>query len=266
MKKKKQTLLWELRHPQEKRCSYLFGTMHVKDEKAFHLLDLVKSKIDEVDALANEFHFADIQTQTDPTAMQLPEGETLQNLLRPKVYKKLEQLLVQQLQLPIAFFQQTLPLMVNNFLAERMLADEMPVSLDQSLYHYALEQEKQTLGIESYAEQLETLRKIPLDYQVKSLEGTVQHYGAYRKEIYRMMAAYQAGAIDKLYHASKKSLKGMRKLLLYNRNEVMAERIATYTTTQTMVCAIGAAHLWGKKGVLRLLKLQGVQVRPIPMR
>ena len=263
MKKKKQTLLWKIHHPTQPNPSYVFGTMHVKDEKAFHLVAQVKTKIDEVDALANEFHFADMQQNTNPAAMQLPPEQTLDQLLRPKIYARLEQLMQQKIGMPATYFNQMLPLIVNNLLAEHILSTEMPVSLDQALYDYAVEQEKHTLGIESYAEQMETLQKIPLSYQVKSLEWTIKNYGAYEKEILKMRRYYEESAIDKLYHSTRRSLKGMRKLLLYNRNEVMAKRIAQFSETQSLVCAIGAAHLWGKKGVLRLLKLEGLRVKPL---
>lgn len=262
MKKKKQSLLWKLKSPQTEDFSYLFGTMHVRDEKAFHLLDEVKSKIDETDGLANEFHFADIQEQLNPSAMRLPEGTSIGDLLKPKIYKKLDQLLQQQLGTPIATFEHFLPLLISNFLAENLLTKEMPISLDMSLYQYAKEKEKVTFGIETYAEQIETLQKIPLKFQVKALVGLVKNFGVYQKETLKLLTYYEQSAIDKLYKSSKKSLGGMRKILLYKRNRIMADRIEKLIAEQDLVCAIGAAHLWGQKGVLRYLKQKGIQVKP----
>jgi uncharacterized protein YbaP (TraB family) len=45
----------------------------------------------------------------------------------------------------------------------------------------------------------------------------------------------------------------------------MANRIAEFTNQHTIFAAIGAGHLGGKKGVLRLLKKKGFTVKPIKM-
>jgi uncharacterized protein YbaP (TraB family) len=55
----------------------------------------------------------------------------------------------------------------------------------------------------------------------------------------------------------------MRKLLLYERNTIMAERFAEIARQESLFCAVGAGHLSGKKGLLRLLKKEGFKVRPI---
>jgi uncharacterized protein YbaP (TraB family) len=43
----------------------------------------------------------------------------------------------------------------------------------------------------------------------------------------------------------------------------MANRIADLIQQQTAFCAIGAAHMAGAKGVLRLLKLKGLSINPV---
>jgi uncharacterized protein YbaP (TraB family) len=43
----------------------------------------------------------------------------------------------------------------------------------------------------------------------------------------------------------------------------MAERIIKLSADQSLFTAIGAGHLAGKKGVLRLLKKAGLKVVPI---
>jgi uncharacterized protein YbaP (TraB family) len=69
--------------------------------------------------------------------------------------------------------------------------------------------------------------------------------------------------VQQLYKMVKKNSKGMRPLMLYRRNEVMAERIGALVQEQRVFAAIGAAHLGGGKGVLRLLKKQGLTLHPV---
>ena len=51
------SLLWELRAPGAERPSYLFGTMHVMDEKIFRLPDSVFIGIENTDGFATEVAF-----------------------------------------------------------------------------------------------------------------------------------------------------------------------------------------------------------------
>jgi len=55
----------------------------------------------------------------------------------------------------------------------------------------------------------------------------------------------------------------MRKLMLYRRNTIMADRFSEKIYKKSIFCAIGAGHLGGKQGVLRLLKLNGLVVQPV---
>jgi uncharacterized protein YbaP (TraB family) len=55
----------------------------------------------------------------------------------------------------------------------------------------------------------------------------------------------------------------MRKALLFDRNKIMARRFAEMARQNSLFCAVGAGHLAGQKGMLRLLKKQGFKVRAI---
>ncbi|HHH50556.1 MAG TPA: hypothetical protein ENK52_06225, partial [Saprospiraceae bacterium] len=56
MKKRKNSLLWKLERADCPSPAYLFGTMHVKDKKAFQFLSLIQEKILLCEAFATEFN------------------------------------------------------------------------------------------------------------------------------------------------------------------------------------------------------------------
>ena len=64
-------------------------------------------------------------------------------------------------------------------------------------------------------------------------------------------------------HLAKRSSRGLRSLLIYERNERMAARFAELAFEKTTFAAVGAAHLDGKKGLLRLLKMGGFSVKHV---
>jgi uncharacterized protein YbaP (TraB family) len=51
--------------------------------------------------------------------------------------------------------------------------------------------------------------------------------------------------------------------MIYGRNQIMAERIKAMMLEKTACIAIGAGHLGGRKGVLKLLQREGVAVRQL---
>lgn len=139
----------------------------------------------------------------------------------------------------------------------------MELALDVYLYQYAKMQGKELLGIETFEEQLEIMQKIPLEIQVESLKDLIKNFDAHRQEMNDLAELYAQGETKQLYKLAKKGAKGFRKVMIYDRNEIMAERITKLIEEKSACVAIGAGHLEGKRGVLRLLKANGVKVKKI---
>jgi uncharacterized protein len=254
------SLLWKLSAPDSPFHSCLFGTMHVRDQRAFHGLDKVYACLDACDAFALEL---DLDAEGPP--LQLPRQPPLRRLLSPRAYARLRKSLLKAFQLDIAFFPHFPPFALLELVTERILTDDHPFFLDAHLWNYAGEREKKRLGLETQQEQLEVLLEIPLDQQVKMLRQTGRNPARYRKSLQRMAAWYQAGDLKRLYHASKNSSGKLRRRMIYDRNQLMADRLAELTRTQSVFCAVGAAHLWGGKGLIRLLKQKGFSVKAVPL-
>lgn len=260
---KKNTLLWRLEGERLPGPSYLFGTMHVRDSRMFDVAGQVLPKIAACQAFAAEFNLEEAALQ-NPAALplNLPAGRTLRNLIPPKRYEKLRSILRKTAGLDIDHFQNAPPFFIVNLIAERILVSDMPVSLDEHLWNFAKNQGKTLHGVETFGEQMAVLEKISLDEQVKMLVDMTKNVGRYRKHLLHMAELYQKKDVQRLFKSVKKSSKGLRKILLYRRNEIMADRIAALANEQTTFAAIGAAHLGGGKGVIRLLKKQGLKLFP----
>jgi uncharacterized protein YbaP (TraB family) len=259
------TLLWRIQPP-DGPVSYLFGTMHVRDKRAFTLLERVYRCIDECEALALEFDLGAVGADFDPSLLQLPAGQAIDGLLPEKKFQKLRRFLLRTLQVDIMAFRTALPLMTLNALNERMMGKEQPIALDEQLWRYAKSQDKIILGIETYEEQVELLRSIPIEQQLQGLLSLGRNLAAHRRQLRKMGDLYETGDIYRLHRAAKRSASGMRYRLIYRRNAIMAERIAIFTQEQSVFCAVGAGHLAGGKGVLRLLKHRGFTLKPVPLK
>ena len=133
----------------------------------------------------------------------------------------------------------------------------------RELHQLAQQLEKECTGIETFAEQLVVLNKIPMAYQVKSLLKIGKNINQFRKGLKQMFTVYETRDVQKIHKIAKKGAGSMRKLMLYRRNQIMADRIFEKIYKKSIFCAIGAGHLGGKQGVLRLLKLKGFTVKPV---
>jgi uncharacterized protein YbaP (TraB family) len=258
----KNSLLWKITPPGGPD-SYLFGTMHVRDLRAFGWLETAKQHLAECEVFATEFDFSDADEAALATALQLPNGATLDMLLKPGVWKTLEVYCRKKLNIPAEMMRRQHPMTVMTALSTASLADESAHSLDETLWHHARSLGKTTTGVETFADQLETLRRIPFEQHLKSLTWLLKNYGRQKRRLKKMMAWYAEGDIQQLYQAAKKDAKGMRRILLYERNALMTARFEEIARERSLFCAVGAGHLAGGKGMLRLLKKAGFKVKPI---
>ena len=262
-KSKKNTLLWQITGKKLPGTSYLFGTMHVRDERAFGLVSALHKKIDECAATATEINLQEAQHGISPTDMLLPGGKNLSDFFSKKKYDKIKKNLLKYYDFDLTPFRNFLPIMVVNMISEQILSDERDVNLDRWLWDYATLKGKITLGIETSCEQIEILHKIPLDYQLKALRDVTKNIGSFKKQHTKLTEMYMRQDIRQLYKSTKKNLGKMRALMLYDRNALMTERIVKTVHEQTLFAAVGAAHLSGKYGVIRLLKTEGLKVKPV---
>lgn len=260
---RKESLLWKLEGEQSPAPSYLFGTMHVRDGRAFQQLEKVHEAIEACDGFAAEFHLEEAEQGIQSSIMQLPGGQRISELVSKKKFERYRNVLRKSTGLDLAKFDRMIPFIVVNFATESLLAQDMPDPLDQHLWNFAKNQGKSLHGIETFQEQMEVLKKITLEDQLKMLSGLCRNIGRFRQYLRRLAELYEASEVQQLYKMVKKNSKGMRPLMLYRRNEVMAERILSLVQQQRVFTAIGAAHLGGSKGVLRLLKKGGLTITPI---
>lgn len=259
----KPQLLWRLELPNTSHYSYVFGTMHVKDIKAFDYQDLVCSKIDESDVFATEINLNQAAEVLSAQSMNLPDGKELSDYYSPKQYQKISRFFTKITGFSLDHFADSQPMQLTNILTGSILSQDKQFSLDEFLWRYAESKDKILLGIETVQEQVDLMHKIPLEFQFKSLYKMAKNETKFRRDLNRMTDIYQSGDLRKILKSAKKSTGGLRKMLIYNRNIIMADRIKQLASEQSIVAAVGAGHLGGKKGVLKLLKDQGVKIKNV---
>jgi uncharacterized protein YbaP (TraB family) len=256
-------MLWKFYKNDPEVCSYIFGTMHMSTKEAYTYADVAKKYIQTVSVYAAEM---DLNDSKDFQMMQyflLPEGQMFSSFFRPKQYQKYRNTILKSYKVDIQNFENYTPFFINNYLAELTLNRSESEPLDHYLWSYALSLGKELTGVESLHDQLQILKSIPLDFQIKSFKDTVKNLKAFRKKITALNLLYKRREVQTLYRITKKSMGKIRKLMIYDRNERMTQVTIEIHEKRPCFVAVGAAHLGGRKGVLSLLKKSGYKVKEV---
>ena len=261
MSKKKHTPLWSI-HSESNPVSYLFGTMHVQDARAFSFAEAAKGCIEKCDEFYTEIHFDAMTDSRMFLAQKLPEGVTIMSLLGPKKFAKADKQIQKSFGIPLSYMNDILPMIVINQLVMKYLSEDNNQHLDMTLFQYAQSLEKTTKGIETIEGHISVLEKIPLALQKKQLLDFIKSPAKYKKKTASLANLYAKGDIYQLYKLSKKSMGEMKEIMIYKRNREMASYIDG-NSQKSSFYAVGAGHLAGKKGIIRLLKNKSYRLKPI---
>lgn len=262
--------LWKI---EGEKTSYLYGTIHVTDERVLRIPTIVERAIDEVDFYYAETAIGEIDSLKALEFSFLPKDKTLRDVLPADVYKKLDSYLISK-GISILKFSQLKVEVVVFFLiyleAEQLETDYF---LDSYLYEIALRKGKTVGGIETIEESSEFFNTLTADEKTRWLNLTLDDFKKNNgSELDIFIQSYLTGDEDELLessieeHIEDKELEDkIEKILLTDRNKNMANRIARKVKAgESSFFAFGAAHFLGEESVVALLKEQGLKVTRIP--
>jgi len=271
-------LLWQI-EKDGLQPSYVFGTMHVPDPEFLNLPPPVQAAFDRsrhvaLEVVAEKGKEIGYLTRY-ATAVLLPHDQSLSNLLSGEAYTQLLQLASHQtpprVMLGSFHIRHFKPWFVMEVIGQNdatasHLDGSRPV-LDAMLEQRAREAGKLVSGLETFEEHLAIDNGIPLDDQVALLTSHLANRGNWQS--YAVFAdAYRNGDTAMLHGLWQQSLTGVEPGLarryterfLDDRNRLMVERALLLMAKGTTFVAVGAAHLPGEVGILRLLEQQGFTV------
>jgi uncharacterized protein len=139
--------------------------------------------------------------------------------------------------------------------------------LDIYFFKEAKKQKKQTIGLEKTMEQIDAFSAVPYELQARGLVDAVTDYGKEGElDMDAMMDYYVEGNLDKLLEMTTKDeddeemAKIFNDIFLVKRNYNMADRAEPYIKKGSTFIAVGAAHLPGEEGIIKLLRKKGYKV------
>ena len=261
-KKRENTLLWKI-EKSGYNTSYLFGTIHIKDKRAFQFNDSLLVKIDASDVLVTELDMSTEGLSQVAEAMKLPKGKTLKDVLSPEQYSRLKKFAEAHVMLNFSQLERFKPMMILMLAMQSEIPDNMDEAVDVYLYKYAKSKGKKTIGLESIKEQMDV-------FDVMTNEEIIDAIDEYEKgesiSYEDLIVAYEKSDLIQIHSIMKKEEEKNEKFmkaLLQKRNKVMAKRIPALMKESSTVFALGAGHLSGNEGILSMLENKGFSVLPV---
>ena len=264
-----QGLLWKISQPGV-APSYLLGTMHTEDPRVINLPELIQKRFDEADSASFEIMMDMSTLLKSAAAMFLAEGQTLDKLLSAKDYNYIMNAL-EAYGMPEEAAKIMKPWAI--ILTVSMPKNETGEFLDLILYQQAKFSGKRVYGLEKIEEQLSILDSLSIEEQTILLKDTLSYLDKMPHLLDTMHELYLNRDLTKLMQFSEeymtnddpnvqKLLNKFMNLLVNIRNQTMLERMQPRLREGNAFIAVGALHLPGEQGLLKLLQKQGYRISP----
>ena len=262
-------------------ASYLFGTVHLTDDRVTNLSPAVKAGLKEAKVIAlevsdlSEDATASVIASSAPLVM-FTDGRRLDALISTTEYDAVKSIIGRS-GMPVEMAAVFKPWIVTMILSvsdcERTKVQQGARVLDMKIAEIGKSRGLQVVGLETIPAQLEALAAVPEQQQVDMLraslkfadrtddlmETLVQLY--LNRKItaampFQIALAKQAGVSDQAFV-------GYQEKLLTERNVKMRAVAEPLLDNGGVFIAVGALHLPGDKGLVALLREGGYTVSPI---
>ena len=265
------SLLWEISGNGLKKKSYVYGTFHVSEKISYHLSDAFYQHLLEADIVSNESN-----PETWDILFDLALGEANFNkeshqLFSDNILKGADKQKIPGLFANMNYFSN----MTSGNDGESADYRENTV-LDMFIFQTAKKYNKKIVGLENAKESYLALNRYEKtrNYDEDETEENSEEAEEKRavlakiikgkspylalKDFYREKDIVMLDSLSKLTDGPKK-----HKILILDRNYIMAKSIDSLARQGSLFSAVGAAHLAGKEGVLQLLIDKGYTVKPV---
>lgn len=271
------SLLWEVTGKGLESPSYVYGTIHMIDKKDFFFTDPTKVAMNQADQFAFEI---DLEQMNDIGAMMplmmkaFMRGDTsLSDLLTTEEYEMVSKHF-QKIGLPLMFVERIKPMFLSAMTGGDMLSPHGAdngqsgmVSYEFEIMDIAKKGEKPISGLETAEFQMSMFDSIPYKVQAQMLIEAIKSEAdpSGNNQMDEMVQMYKDQDIDAMVSMMDEEggIGGFEDLLLVNRNKKWIPIMEDMMKEKVTFFAVGAGHLGGEYGVIRLLQNAGYKLKPL---
>lgn len=249
--------------------SYLLGTIHSEDARVLALSPAVNQALDAAGGLVMEMVPDAAALATAAAAMLYLDGRSLQQTIGEALFQRAAGALAPY-GMPAVAVDRMKPWAVMAVLSTPK--PETGEFLDMVLYRRAVARGVPVHGLETAREQVAVFDGISEADQVLLLEQTLEDLANIPGLLEEITSAYVRDDLGKVAGLAEAAMGGdaspaagkLMRRLNDERNLRMAQRLQPYLADGNVFVAVGALHLAGEEGLIRLLRDGGYRLTPLP--
>ena len=260
------TLLWEISGKGLKQPSYMFGTFHLLCKDDIKFSTNLQTAVKESKEVYFEMDLDDPANTLGGMFFMNMKNKTLKDLYTTEEFEKVSRFFKDTLKMNLSFFNKMKPMMLEALLYPRMMPCKTPSGVEMELMTIAKKEKKEIKGFETIEFQSSVFDSIPYDVQAKGLLKDIdstEKYKAYFNKMVNIYKNQETAKLAQLMADSTFSGGENDDVLLKNRNENWVKQLQSILKENNIFMGVGAAHLFGKNGLVVLLRKEGYTVRPI---
>ena len=280
-------MMWKVTDP-DGHLLYLFGTIHVGDERNAAVLERVSPVLESCDALAVEFDIvayqSDVQASMDDMMQYvLTDGSVVSDYMPEELYQRAYDLLQQAGLFPSMFKSYNLAMwyqLVDSAMILVYSTLDPNCGMDNLLINRAYEMELPVLDVESASFQMSLLNGFDNELYLILIRETLDSAETFNDQLVEMYELWLSGERDDFWamiageeadeeDVGEYSEEQIEMILDFNRkladdrNLGMRDRALEFLASgQTVFFAVGAAHMANEAGLVQLLTDAGCTVEP----
>lgn len=266
-------LLWKVSGNGLQKPSYLFGTHHIADQT---ICDGIKGFNDAYNSVEHLYGEVDtdkmngIGTQLKAMSrMKLPDGQTLSSLYTEEQLKVIDEFVTAVMGVGVKSFDNFKPVMLSSslqvFIAMKLYPEyDAAKAIDSHMQTKAKKDKKVVKGLETIDFQLDLLYNEPIEKQAADLLEMAQKSKESEESIIKLTELYRQQDLKGLWDLMLEDTEPEEmEDLLFKRNRNWVAQMKEIMPSASAMFVVGAGHLPGEHGVIRLLENEGYKLEPV---
>lgn len=268
-------LLWKIEGNGLEKPSFLYGTIHIIDKDDFFYPENTLESVAQSEQMTFEIDMDDMNNIGKQMGMLtkavMKDGQTLSDLLNEEDYTLVKNHF-EGMGLPMMFLDKIKPMFLSVFASEDLdptaLQSGEMLSYEMKLYEVAQEKNLKSQGLETMEYQIGLFDSIPYKDQADMLVEAIKSSGQEGEEdMFKMMVdMYKNQDINSMYEMMLEEEEGTAEfedILVTQRNRNWIPIMSEMMNKKATFFAVGAGHLGGPNGVIKLLRKKGYKLTPL---
>ena len=266
-------LLWKISGNGLTEPSHLFGTIHIIKKEDFFLPEGTLGAIDDSEKMVFEINMEEMSDMSAAMGLMqkafMDDNLTLKDLLTTEEYKMVDDHF-KKVGIPLMFFERIKPMFLTVFASGDMDPTGIQTGKIKSYEMEFMEMAKDSKmpmgGLETIDFQMSVFDSIPYEAQAKMLIESIETGDTGTDQFKEMVDVYKRqdlNAMQEMFAQEEGGLEGYDDILIVGRNKNWIPQMKEMMAAQPTFFAVGAGHLGGKYGVIRLLEEEGYKMTPV---